>query len=78
MMRLMRTTIDLPDDLHALARRVARDRGTTLSDAVAELMRRGLNPTAVPSITISSRTGLPVVDIGRTVTEEDVRSLDDD
>ncbi len=33
-----------PQDLHDAARSLARDRGTTLSQAVAELVRRGLGP----------------------------------
>jgi hypothetical protein len=78
MMRLMRTTVDLPDDLHALARRVARDRGVTLSEAVADLMRRGLGGNEAVDLGRSTTTGLPLVRVGRRVTEEDVRSLDDD
>jgi hypothetical protein len=77
MMRVMRTTVDLPDDLHALARRVARDRGVTLSEAVADLMRRGLDGGRAADVGTSTETGLPVVRVGRRVTEEDVRSLDD-
>jgi hypothetical protein len=37
-----------------------------------------LAPDASPSAARSPRTGLPVVSIGRVVTSEDVRSLDDD
>lgn len=74
----MRTTIDLPDDLHSLARRVARDRGVTLSEAVADLMRRGLGQGGPVDVEPSPVTGLPVVRVGRRVTEEDVRSLDDE
>jgi hypothetical protein len=78
MMQLMRTTVDLPPELHAVARRVARDRGVTLSEAVADLMRRGIGQVGAVDVGRSATTGLPVVRVGRRVTEEDVRSLDDD
>lgn len=75
----MRTTIDLPDDLHEITRSIARDRGTSLSETVATLLRRALGESAEePRIYISPRTGLPVVHFGRTITTEDVRALDDD
>ncbi|MEO5678955.1 MAG: antitoxin [Acidimicrobiales bacterium] len=74
----MRTTIDLPPDLHAAARGIARDRGMTLSSAVAELIRRGLGQAGTVEFGRSERTGLPVAWVGHPVTEEDVRSLEDD
>lgn len=74
----MRTTIDLPPDLHAAARSIARDRGTTLSTAVAELMRRGLGQPGAVTFGRSERTGRPVAWVGHPVTHEDVRSLEDD
>lgn len=74
----MRTTIDLPDDLHRQAMSIARDTSRTLSETVVELMRRGLNQAASSSVARSERTGLPVVRVGRVITTEDVRSLDDD
>jgi hypothetical protein len=78
MMQVMRTTVDLPDDVHAVAKRVARDRGVTFSEAVADLIRRGIGQTGAVDTGLSPTTGLPVVHLGRRVTEEDVRSLDDD
>ncbi|WP_252365130.1 hypothetical protein [Saccharomonospora piscinae] len=45
----MRTTIDLPDDLHRLAQSLARDTSRSLSDIVAELMRRKLAITRSPA-----------------------------
>jgi predicted transcriptional regulator len=72
----MRTTIDLPDDLHALARQLAHEGNRSMSDVVAELIRRGLRSTSQePAL---SRRGMPQVSVGRPVTAEDVRSLDDD
>lgn len=72
----MRTTIELPDDLHQLARQLAHDSGRSMSEVVAELIRRGLaRPTAAPA---QSRHGLPTVSVGRPITAEDVRALDDE
>lgn len=75
----MRTTVDLPDDLHRQAQAIARDTRRTLSETVADLMRRGLGVAAAPStVSTDPRTGLPVVSVGAVVTSEDVRSLEDD
>ena len=75
----MRTTIDLPDDLHRQAVSIARDTSRTLSETVADLVRRALEPgPANAEITRSTRTGLPVVHLGRMITTEDVRTLEDD
>jgi predicted transcriptional regulator len=74
----MRTTIDLPDDLHAQAVALARDTHQTLSQAVARLIRRGLSSGDAGEPTRSTRTGLPVAHLGRTITSEDVRRLEDD
>lgn len=74
----VRVTIDLPTDLHDAARSIARDRGTTLSEAVADLMRRGLGQSGTVVFGRSDTTGLPVARVGRQVTSDDVRSLDDD
>lgn len=74
----MRTTIELPDSLHQQAMSIARDTRRTLSETVADLMRRGLGHVGETEITESARTGLPVVTLGTTITTEDVRSLEDD
>lgn len=74
----MRTTIDLPDDLHRQALSIARDTARTLSETVADLIRRGLGQGATGSWARSETTGLPVVRIGAVVTSEDVRTLEDD
>lgn len=74
----MRTTIDLPEDLHELAKRIARDTSRTLSETVVDLVRRGLADPGITSMTRSDRTGLIVVSVGRTITSDDVRALDDD
>lgn len=74
----MRTTIDLPDDLHRQAQSLARDTSRTLSDVVAELMRRGLGQVTPAETSRSERTGLPVVRLGKVITSEDVRPPEDD
>jgi hypothetical protein len=74
----MRTTVDLPEDLHAQAVAISRDTHRTLSQTVTDLMRRGLGQGQDADVTTSARTGLPVVHLGRTITSEDVRALEDD
>jgi predicted transcriptional regulator len=74
----VRTTIDLPDDLHKQAQAIARDTHRTLSETVADLIRRGLRAGSTAAISIDPRTGLPLVSVGTVVTSEDVRSLEDE
>lgn len=80
----MRTTIDLPEDLHRIATAIARDTGRSLSQTVAELLRRGLSAPsgthedAAPVYVMDPATGLPRVRSRRLITAEDVRSLDDE
>ena len=74
----MRTTIDLPNDLHALASSIARDAGTTLSETVTRLLRVAVGDEGPVRIATSERTGLRVVTLGRVSTSDDVRSLDDE
>lgn len=73
----MRTTIDLPDDLHQQARSIARDSDKPLSEVVSELMRRGLRSQPAEELGRSAKARFPTVDIGRTLTTEDVRTLED-
>ncbi len=74
----MRTTIDLPDDLHRIASAIARDQGTSLSEAVSRLIRQAIGTPGTARIMSSERTGLAVIQLGRTITNEDVRALDDE
>ena len=71
----MRLTVDLPDHLHALARQLAHDSNRTMSEVVSDLMEAGLNGSG--RAVQSGARGLPQVTVGRAVTAEDVRSLDD-
>lgn len=82
----MRTTIDLPPDLHAIAASLARHSGRSLSQTVADLLRRALEmdvPSRVaesgaPPYRIDPLTGLPVVSSPRPITEDDVKALEDE
>lgn len=74
----MRTTIDLPPDVHEIARSIARDRSQTLSQAVVDLIRRGLSRETEPRVAVDPLTGLLVLHDTGPVTSEDVRSLEDD
>jgi len=44
MIIMMRTTVNLPDDIYRVARDVANVRKISLGDALAELVRQGLKP----------------------------------
>ena len=76
---VMRTTVDLPDDLHRAVTSLARDRGQSLSQTVSELMRRALRPdTEGERVGVDATTGLPVVCLGTPVTTEMVRAAVDE
>ncbi len=80
MMHTMRTTIDLPEDLHRLAISLSRDLQQSLSVTVVTLMRRGLrvseDATRAPT-RIRLTDGFPVISLDRPTSTQDVRSLDD-
>lgn len=78
-MRLMRTTIDLDDDVLAAAKDLARRQNQSLGVTVSVLVRRGLAPERKPQVEI--RNGVPVWVHGPgaiPVTSELVRSLVDE
>ncbi len=52
----MRTTLEIDDDLLLVARQLARQRGTTIGQAVSELVRQALEPKATARI----RNGVPL------------------
>jgi predicted transcriptional regulator len=74
----MRTTVDLPEDLHRLASAIARDSGSSLSETLTRLLRAALTAPGPVRVSASPRTGLQVASVGRVVTSEDVRSLEDE
>ncbi len=77
----MRTTVDIPDNLHRIALGLARHTGRSLSQAVAELIQRGLD--ARPSefnaepISVHAVTGLPVARSKRPISADDVKAIED-
>jgi|tagenome__1003787_1003787.scaffolds.fasta_scaffold20764798_2 hypothetical protein len=74
----VRTVVDLPEDLHRLIAIAARASDSSVSDTIARLLRAVLGAPGSVRVTTSARTGLRVASLGRLVTSEDVRPLDDD
>lgn len=74
----VRTTIDLPDDLHRTAKALARDQGRSFSETITLLLRRALGQGETVRVSRDVGTGLPSVRLGTAVTSEDVRALDDE
>jgi len=81
---VMRTTVDLPDDLHRIVSSLAVHTRRSLSLTAVELIRRGLAAAAPTkasheaAIVTSVKTGLPVIRLPRVVTPEDVKALEDE
>lgn len=76
----MRTTVDLPDDLHAIASAIAHDRHQSLSRTIVELVRQALH-TGRPEnaeLEIDELTGFPIIRLNRMITSQDVRRLEDE
>lgn len=81
----MKTTIDLPADLHHAVSSIASHTKKSMNQTVADLIRRGLahpaSPTdaqAGPSFRVNPASGLPLMRSARPVTAEDVRALEDE
>ena len=80
----MRTTVDLPEDLHRIVMGLARDTGRSFSQTVVHFLRQGIaapygvREAEVPAYRVDASTGLPVVTSARPVTREDVRALEDE
>ena len=69
----MRTTVDLPSAAHRRARELAEQRGVSLSTVLANLVMRGLAQLDTPAdLAVDTRSGLPVLSVGRKVTSQDV------
>ncbi len=76
---LMRTTVNLPEDLHRAATSLARDRDQSLSQTVSDLLRKALGPKIEgEQETQDPATGLPLVGLGHPVTTEMVRAATDE
>ena len=74
----MRTTIDLPEDVHAVAASIAQDRRQSLSRTIVELVRRDWSPRSSASVSIDEATGWSISAGRRPITSEDVRRVDDE
>jgi len=81
----MRTTIDLPADLHRVVSSIAAHTRRSMNQTVADLIRRGLElpadagGAAIRSpVKLDPLTGLPVIRSSRPVTADDVRALEDE
>jgi predicted transcriptional regulator len=75
----VRTTVDLPEDLHRRATALARDTKRTFSQTVSDLVRKGLDGAGADvTVTEDPDTGLPLVHLGRVITSDEVRELEDD
>jgi hypothetical protein len=74
---MMRTTLNLPDDVSTVVRAVAEAKNLSLGDAVAELIRRGLNSDA----RIQEDAGVPhfvVPGDARPITLEETLTAEDE
>ena len=75
----MRTTVDLPPDVHRRVKEIAARRGTSLSNVIGDLAVRGLASLDDPHRVVASPvTGFPTVSSGRALTLEDVADLIDE
>jgi hypothetical protein len=79
---VMRTTLDLPDDLHHIVTSLALHQRASLSQTAVQLMRRGLALGGLAPGELApvphAVTGLPVLTSSRAITVEDVQALDDE
>lgn len=73
----MRTTVNLPENLHRVASATAHDSGTALSETISRLLAGALEAPGPVRVSTSSVTGLRVATLGRPVTSDDLRSLGD-
>lgn len=74
---LMRTTVDLPQDVRAVVREIARREGRSMGAVLAGLAREGLAARSAPG-QADRRTGLRQIRIGRPVTADDVAAAQED
>ena len=75
----MRTTVTLPPGVGARVRRLAEQRGRSISSTLAILVADGLDRADEPDrIVIDPATGFPKISFGRTITPELVADLIDE
>jgi plasmid stability protein len=74
---MMRTTLNLPDDVSRIVRAVATAKGVSMGEAAAELIRRALRPEG----RIVEDSGIPffaVPDDAQPITLEQTLALEDE
>jgi predicted transcriptional regulator len=75
----VRTTVDLPAEVHQRAKQLADERHQSLSAIVAELAVRGLASMGEPAtLTKDPVSGLPTLTLGRRITAAEVADAMDD
>lgn len=76
----MRTTVDLPPEVHDRAKRLADERRQSLSATLADLTIRGLASLGEPAmVSTDPVSGLPTLTLGHRVTAAEVaEALDDE
>jgi hypothetical protein len=79
-MLIMRTTVNLDDDVHEFAMIYGRARGLSLSAAIGELIRKAeAAPPPEPPKILRAPNGLPMFPpTGRTITAEMVKKLEEE
>jgi hypothetical protein len=73
----MRTTLAIDDDILAVARAIARQKGTSVGEVVSDLARRALHRVA-PPVTRNGVPLLPLKSEGAVVTLAAVNALRDE
>ena len=73
---VMRTTVDIDEDIHAEAQAAARRSRTSVSGIVNEALRKALRP--VGPVERDPLTGFGVVDLGYEVSADDMADVLDD
>jgi len=75
----VRTTVDLPDTLHARVKSYARTHRESVTAVVASLVAKGIDElTRPPEPDIDPRSGFPVAHYGTRVTSAEVADLLDE
>ncbi len=78
----MRTTITVDDRVYAVVRSLARQNQRSIGRTIELLLQRGLlaetGGEADAELTTDPDTGFPLIRSERPITDEDIRSLEDD
>ena len=77
--RIMRTTINLDEDVHEIAMYYANANGLTLSAAMNELVRKAEKPSATGPLIVFSADGFPMFPPSEgTITSEMVKKIEEE